>query len=395
MSAETILVSGAGVAGPTLAYWLARHGFRPTVVERAPALREGGQAVDFRGPAHRSVLQRMGLWDEIQQHQTRMGEHRFVDAAGETLVTLPASFMSGEVEILRGDLVRILHERTKSEAEYLFGDAITQLTATEAGVDVSFERGAPRRFDLVIGADGLHSGVRALAFGDEPAALRFLGYYLATFRAPNHLGLDRCGVAFRVPGRSAGLASYGRGGEARASFVFASPPLVYDRRDGAAQRRLVREAYRGVGWEVPRLLEAMDAAGDLYFDSVSMVRLRRCTRGRVALVGDAAYGGTLGGMGTGAAIIAAYVLAGELAAARGDHRVAFPRYEARIQDYARGCQKGAERVGSFFAPRSRAGLWCQERLYRALTSRWLRGALDRLTTSAAAGIELPDYACAT
>jgi 2-polyprenyl-6-methoxyphenol hydroxylase-like FAD-dependent oxidoreductase len=392
MQNKSVLISGASVAGPTLAFWLDRHGFETTVVERAPTLREGGQAVDFRGEAHLGVLRRMGILDAVVAHQTNMGEQIFVDARGQTLVTLPAEFMSGEVEIHRGDLSRILHEATRGTTEYRFGDCITSLVETRRGVEVEFERGPSRTFDLVVGADGLHSGVRALAFGDESQFVRFLGHYVAGFTLPNVLGLRKRGLIYSEPGRGVCVSNAREDDEARALFVLASPPIAYDRRDIEAQKRIVTDAFSTMGWEVPRVLDALPSSKDLYFDAVASVDMRRVSEGRVALVGDAAFGGTLGGQGTGAALIGAYVLAGELAAARGDHVIAFARYETRIRDYAARCQKGASHAGPFFAPATPAKLWLRNKMYGALSSPGLRWVLHKLVTSAASGIELADYA---
>jgi 2-polyprenyl-6-methoxyphenol hydroxylase-like FAD-dependent oxidoreductase len=226
-----VLISGASIAGPALAFWLSRYCARVTVVEKAPALREGGFAVDFRGHVHRTVLTRMGIWDELHARQTHMGRLTIVDAEGRDLVDLPAAFMSGDVEIFRGDLSRILYERTRDAVEYVFGDSITAMTVDADGVDVTFDHGAPRRFDLVVGADGLHSNVRRLAFGDESQYLRFLGYYVAGFDMPNHLGLDRTAKIYNEPGRMVDISNYdGDPDRAGAGLVFASERLDYDRR---------------------------------------------------------------------------------------------------------------------------------------------------------------------
>jgi 2-polyprenyl-6-methoxyphenol hydroxylase-like FAD-dependent oxidoreductase len=389
---KTVLISGASIAGPALAFWLRRYGFEPTVVERAPALREGGQAVDFRGDAHLSVLHRMGILDAICAKQTNMGEQAFIDSNGKTVATLPAEFMSGDVEIHRGDLSRILYDSTRETTEYRFGDSIVSLVEGEHGVAVEFERGPAGNFDLVIGADGLHSGVRALAFGDESRFLRFLGHYVAGFTLPNFLGLNRKGLIYSEPGRGVGVANAREPELARALFVLASPPIAYDRRDVDAQKRIVTDAFRTMGWEVPRLVDALQAATDLYFDAVACIDLDRVSKGRVALLGDAAFGGTLGGQGTGAAIIGAYVLAGELAAAGGDHRTAFARYESRIRPYAVRCQKGASHAGAFLAPRTPTRLWFRNKIYGVLASPKLEGVLHTLVTSAARDIVLEEYA---
>lgn len=394
MKNPNVLISGASVAGPALAYWLDRYGFRPTVVERAPALRDGGFAVDFRGTAHLTVLARMGILEEVRRQQTGMGEQVVVDETGKRLAALPSEFMSGEVEIHRGDLSRILYDRTRDNVEYVFDDSIASMREAPDGVAVTFERGEPRVFDLVVGADGLHSNVRRLAFGEESRFLRFFGHYIAGWSVPNRLGLDRTGLIYNVPGKGVTLAATRDPGVAGAGFVFASERIDYDRRDVAAQKKLLADRYAGVGWEVPRLIEGLWDAPDLYFDSISQIQLEHFSTGRIVLLGDAGYGATVGGLGTGLAIVAAYVLAGELARADGDHQAAFTRYEERIKDYARGCQKLAGGAGPFLAPATAGKIRRRNLTYRMLSAPMLAGVLNKMTTKAANAIRLEDYTTA-
>ncbi|MEW5352976.1 FAD-dependent monooxygenase [Streptomyces sp. 16-176A] len=390
-----VLISGAGVAGPALALDLARYGARVTVVERAPALRGGGFAVDFRGHVHRRVLTDMGIWEEIHARQTHMGSQSVVDADGVPRVDLPASMMSGDVEISRGELARIMYERTRDRVEYVFGDSVTALTETPGGVEAAFEKGAPRRFDLVVGADGLHSTTRRLVFGDESRHLRFLDHYVAGFPVPNHLGLDRRGLMYSEPGRCVAVGNYdGDPDRAGALLVFRSEELTYDRRDVAAQKRVLAERFAGMGWETDRVLAALADTDDLYFDAIAQIHVDRLTKGRVALLGDAGYGATMGGMGTGVAVVGAYVLAGELALTGGDHRTAFAAYEDRIRDFAKGCQKISGNAGPFFAPPTERRIRSRDRMYRLLAARPLAGFFKRLTEKAATAIELPDYPAA-
>ncbi|MEV0581478.1 FAD-dependent monooxygenase [Nonomuraea sp. NPDC050310] len=388
-----VLISGGGIAGPALAYWLHRHGFAATVVEKAPAPRDGGHAVDFRGEVHLSLLRSMGLLEGIERLRTGMGPMTYVDARGKRLVDSPADLFSGDVEILRGDLAGLLHERTKPFTEYVFGDSITSLTEDATGVHVTFERGAPRRFDLVVGADGIHSGVRRLVFGEEARFIKHLGLHYAIFTVPNYLGLDHAGRIYTTPGKLVSYYTARRNTEARAVFYFAAGELPHARRDTAAQRAVLREHFAGVGWESDELLRRMDQAPELFFDQIAQVKLDSWARGRVVLLGDAACcASPLSGMGTGLAMIGAYVLAGELAEAGGDHRTAFARYEAELREYAEGCQKSADGVSGFLVPKSRRMAWLlrqQQRLLPYLPGKKLIAKSVRKTAEA---ITLKPYA---
>ncbi|MFC9613442.1 FAD-dependent monooxygenase [Streptomyces sp. NPDC056938] len=387
-----VLVSGASVAGPAVALALSLHGARVTVVEKAADLREGGFAVDFRGWVHRTVLTALGIHDDIHARQTRMGRQTVVDADGTPRVDLPAELMSGDVEIFRGDLAHILYGHSRDTVDYVFGDSIATLSEDDRGVDVTFERAAPRRFDLVVAADGLHSPTRRLVFGDESRYLRFLDHYVAGFGIPNHLGLDRTGRLYSDPGRAVCVSNYdGDPDRAGALLVFRSEPLDHDRKDVDRQKRILAERFAGMGWEAPRVLKALEDADDLYFDAIAQIHVDRLAKGRVVLLGDAGYGATMGGMGTGVAIVGAYVLAGELALADGDHRTAFAAYEAQIGDFAKGCQKISGNAGPFFAPPTERKIRSRDRMYRLLSSRLMAGFFKRLTEKAATALDLKDY----
>jgi 2-polyprenyl-6-methoxyphenol hydroxylase-like FAD-dependent oxidoreductase len=389
MPNQTVLISGASIAGPAIAYWLGRYGLHPTVVEIAPALRTGGNAVDFRGPLHMRLLREMGVLEELRKVQTGGTAMRFVDERGAALMEMPSDFAGGDLEVLRGDLSRVLCEAAGDRTEYLFGDSIAAMTETPDGVDVTFAGGARRTFDLVIGADGVHSTVRRLTFGPEDRVVKHLGYYVASWDVPNEWGLNRDWLAYNEPGRMVSIGGDHRDATRAGAFVaFASPLLTYDRRDPAAQRRIVRERFAGMGWEAPRVLAALDNAPDLYFDQICRVDLPGWSKGRITLVGDAASGATIGGMGNGTALVAAYALAGELARAKGDHAVAFGRYERLVADFARRAQQGGDTTGKFLAPRSAFGIrarnWTMNRkLFMDLT---FKIAGDRSSK-----IDLPSY----
>lgn len=381
----TVLISGASVAGPALAYWLDRYGFSVTVVERSPALRPGGQAVDFKGATHRRVLTEMGILDEVHRRQTGRTDLDIVDERGKRLAVLSGDFTGGDVEILRGDLAAILYERTAAGCEYVFGDRITALLDTGDRVEVTFEHGEPRSFDLVIGADGIHSAVRRLAFGSDERYVEHLGYYYAVAGgSPTSAdaGERRTGRMYNEPGL---MATEG-GPKAPQLFVFASDPIDYDRTDVEEQRRILTDAFAGAGWEVPRLLA--DLPDDLYLDAIARVRMDSYVAGRVALLGDAAYANTLGGFGTGLAVVGAYVLAGELAS--GNHQAALRRYDELMHGYAKVARKG--NAGSVLAPRTRLGLRMRNWMLRfSAPMRLMLALTDRYATD----IELPDYSDAT
>jgi 2-polyprenyl-6-methoxyphenol hydroxylase-like FAD-dependent oxidoreductase len=380
-SNRDILISGASVAGPALAYWLSRYGFRPTVVERAPRLRGGGYAVDFRGAAHLGVLAKMGILDQVKARQTHLRSTTLVDSAGRTVAAMPAAIFAGDVEILRGDLGQVLYDATRDDTEYLFGDSIVSLDPQADGVLVSFENAAPRTFCLVIGADGLHSNVRRLTHGEEAPFVRDLGYYVSIFTVPNTFGLDHCGLLYSLPGRTASVFS--AGDQAIAQFFFRAPP------GSAPPREMLAGAFAGVGWLVPELLGAMATAPDFYFDSVSQVCLDRWSAGRVALIGDAACAAGPGGNGTGNAIVAAYVLAGELAA--GDYPGAFTRYEQLLRPYVARGQKQARGGVTFLAPPTQKKIQQRDRFFRMVPYLPVKGLIKHMSTRTATAIKLPSY----
>jgi 2-polyprenyl-6-methoxyphenol hydroxylase-like FAD-dependent oxidoreductase len=376
MSNQTVLISGAGIAGPTLTYWLARHGFRPTVVEHATAPRSSGSPVDVRGPAV-EVAERMGVMPRIRHAGTHTTGMSFVNATGRrvgrvNLRALQQAAGSREVELPRGDLATILDQASRDHAEFLFNDTIVALDQDEHGVSVTFDRAQPRRFDLVIGADGLHSAVRHLAFGPESDFVQHMGLYVATMRLESLDGLLDGGrevIMHNTPGRA--VAIHPSRGDALAFFAFRSPAVPgFDYRDTAQHKRLLAAAFTDASWRVPELLKRVDAADDLYFDSVSQVRLRPWWRGRVALLGDAASCVSLFGDGSSLAMAGAFTLAEALAANPGDHRVAFGRYEASHRALVDPRQRNIARAASLLVPATRGGI-----LARNLATRlWLLGA---------------------
>ena len=391
MKNRRILISGASVAGPALALWLHRYGFEPTIVERAPAVRPGGYAIDFRGASLR-VLERMGLLAEVERKQTRIGAITIVDKHNKKVASMPDGFTSGELEILRGDLAAIFHEATRETTEYIFNDSIASMEEREDGVEVEFQRNGRRRFDLVVGADGLHSNVRSIAFGEEAKLVRYMGYYVSIFTIPNYMKLDHAGLYYGTLGKKVGIFSGGDLGEAKASLFFATEPLDCARRDSAQQKEILRERFKEEGWEIPRLLELMESAPDFYFDSVSQVKMDRWFAGRSVLLGDAAYcASPLSGMGTGMAVVGAYALAGELAEADGDHRVAFENYERLMRGFVDKCQGIADGGTDWFVPRTRFRFWLSNQMWKILPYTPWRDMMIEVPLKIGNSIELKDY----
>ena len=379
-----VLISGAGVAGPACAYWFGAYGAEVTVVEVAPALRASGFAVDFRGPTHMSVLSAMGVLDELRSVATHSGAMAFVDESGRQVAELPVEFAGGDLEVYRRDLSRVLYERSAKRATYLFGDTITAMTERHDGVHVEFAHAPAATFDLVVGADGLHSTVRRLAFGPEQRYVKHLGYHIAGWGMRNTVGADATATQYGVPGRMASITADQREpGRATALTVFASAPA--GAQTPAAQKELITRTFAGLGWHVPALLAGLAEADELYFDTISRVHVPEFSAGRAVLLGDAAWGVTLGGMGVGTGIVGAYVLAGEIAT--GGLEAGLAGYQQRMRAYAARWQRGAS-PGAFLAPRTPAGLWLRNRMFANRTVKW---AMIRSTKTLATDAGLPDY----
>ncbi|MFE6973144.1 FAD-dependent monooxygenase [Streptomyces sp. NPDC057682] len=381
-----ILVSGAGVAGPVLAHWLIRYGFEVTVVERAPAPRRtGGHAVDLFRPAV-DISEHMGVLDLIEERATgttRMTVHP-EGARGPVRADLSHLFGAvsrRHVEIMRDDLTEIYRATTRDDVEYVFDDSVTALSPDG---EVRFEKGAPRRFDLVVGADGLHSVVRRLAFDASARRTEFIGAHFAVASLPDDPGVDGELLMHVGVGRTVGMYRARHLPDARALFLFRGlDPDACGPHDVPRQKELLREAFAGLHPRVDGWLDALDSTPAFYFDAISQLRMDTWSRGRVTLVGDAGYspGPAVGGSTT-LAVLGAYVLAGELARADGDHERAFPAYERIMAEPVRGSRASALSAAKTLVPASRAGvrgLARGARLISSLPPRPAR-ALLRLTT---------------
>lgn len=371
MNAKTVLVSGAGIGGPMLAFWLKAGGFEPTLIEHAPALRAGGFVIDFWGLGY-DLAERMGLANDIERVGYHMRELRIVDERGERVAGFGTKVfreLTGGrfVTLGRSDLSRLLFEKIKGITEVIFGDEIVSLREGADCVQVQFKHTSERSFDLVIGADGLHSSVRNFVFGAQDQFEKQLGYEVAAFEVHGYRPRDEdVYVIYSEPGRMLGRFAL-HDNRTLFLFIFADnvdplPAML----DLSAQKAVLRTKFGDGKWECPRILDELDRTQDLYFDRVSQIKMETWSRGRVALVGDAAFCVSLmAGQGSALAMTAAYVLAGELAKAAGRHEEAFNNYEKRLRGYIIAKQKGAERFSAAFAPKTRWGLFLRNQAIKA------------------------------
>lgn len=394
-----VLISGAGIAGPTLAYWLAQYGLEPTIVEKAPKLRTGGYIIDFWGLGF-DIADRMGLLPEIRSKGYAVREVRIVDRTGKRIAGFPteavARVAQGRyISLARGDLAASIFGAIKGNIETIFNDSIAGIEQTTRGVHVVFESGHARNVDLVVGADGLHSRVRELVFGPQSRFEKYLGYKVAAFEVNGYGPRDELVyVMYTEVGQQVGRFAL-RGDRTMFLFVFADPEI-----GGAAtgdvqvQKALLRKRFGNSGWEYPQILNAVDAANELYFDRVSQVRMGASpgswTRSRVTLVGDSAFCvSLLAGQGSALAMVAAYILAGELHSAGDDYATAFAKYQERFEPFVLKKQKAALRFAGTFAPKSKFSMLLRNQIMNLLKIPWVadlaagRDLSDKLT--------LPEY----
>ena len=391
----TILISGAGIAGPTLAYWLVRRGHRPVLVERTPELRVGGHAVDIRGTAL-EVIERMGLDTAVRDARTQILTLSAVRPEGVRTYDVALRPMheargDREIEIMRDDLVRILFDAVNDDVEVVFGDSVRALSAQDdARVSVEFERGAAREVDLVIGADGQHSAIRELTMGADRKLTHHLGAYLSIYTVDNLLGLRDQAVLYNEPGRGAAMFTVRGNQRAKVVLLFRSPMLDVDFGDPAAQHDVLRRRFAGMGWETRRLVESLPDAYDFYFDEMSQVRLPRWSTGRVALLGDAAFGPSpMSGQGTSLALIGAFLLAHHLAE-EPDPTTAFELWEKGFRPNVELNQALATDGMSTLLPASRFGICARNQMMRVLPlfARFGRGFGGRIERASRA-VTLP------
>jgi 2-polyprenyl-6-methoxyphenol hydroxylase-like FAD-dependent oxidoreductase len=361
----TVLISGAGIAGATLAALLGRAGHEVTVVERDQGVRSSGNPVDVRKGAYQ-VAERLGVMSRLQDAATKVRELIFVDNAGRRVASMRTRQSDREVEVPRADLSAILVEAGRGDAEFLFDEMINKLHPDGRGVEVIFDRAAPRRFDLVVGADGINSGVRRLAFGPEADFVEPLGMYVATATLGVPLERDDLVIMHNEPGTA--VALHPGTGVSGVAFMFRSEVRI-DHRDPDAGRQLLIKVYRDVGWRTEELLSAYLATDDVYFDSISRIRVPTWSRGRVTLLGDAASCVSLFGDGSSSAMEGAATLAAALGESPHDIPTALARYESAHRAVTRPRQRGVLIASHLLIPRSRLGIALRDQALRLVGRR--------------------------
>lgn len=388
---KRVLITGASIAGPTLAYWLDEAGYTVSVVERSPSLRTGGQNIDIRGPA-REVIRRMGLEATLLAHTTTEQGTRFVDRHGSPIAEFPAGSgdrdgLTAELEVLRGQLARILVDSSGTHTEYRFGDYVTDCKQDTDGVDVTFAAGGVERYDFVFFADGVRSRSRDLVFSGEAEKLE-LGLYNAYGVIPRSDDDDSWWRWFNAPGaRVVGLRP-DNVGSTRFNLSWLSAPQEYENAEPADVIDALGEIFGDAGWQAARIL---GAGAELYVDYLTQIRSPRWSRGRIALVGDAAWCATpLSGMGTTLAITGAYVLAGELATSP-DHQQAFASYDALMRPFVEQAQDLPPGTPRAAHPKSRAAVALLNTALRLAGSKPIRTLGSALLSPAASTLELPTY----
>ncbi|MGV0051427.1 FAD-binding domain [Mycobacterium colombiense] len=391
-----IAIVGAGIAGPTLAYWLSRYGHEPTLIEKAPRLRTGGYIVDFWGGGY-AVAERMGLTAELHATGYAVREVRLVDRNSKRVGGFSAEPFRRNVDgrfvtVPRGDLSAMIYRSIDNRAETLFGESVSAIEQLNSGVRVTLEGGGSRRFDLLIGAGGIHCPVRELVFGPQSRFETDLGYRVAAFEAEGYQPRDELVyLAYTRPGRMVARFAM-RDAKTMFLFVFTAHHMGGpDPQDVSQAKTTLRRVFGNLDWECPEILRRLDGAADVYFDRTSQIVMDHWSDGRVALIGDAAAAvSLLAGEGTGLAMVQAYTLAGELNRAGADYTDAFRSYERQLRPIVEARQRSARAFATMFAPKTALGLWTRNQASKLLN---IQRLADRVVRSEFRDdIALPEYA---
>lgn len=357
---KSVLISGASIAGLTMAYWMKQYGYRVTVVEIGPAPRMGGSPVDVRGDSL-DTAQRMGILDAIKAAKLQTVGLEFMNATGEVegmmrVEEIGAIRSGDDTEIRRDDLVKILYENAKDGIDYRFNNRIIALEQREEAVSVTFKDGTVEDYDFVIGADGIHSGVRKLVFGSEEQFSHFLNFYFSVFPADKSLGKKNYGQIYTTPTNLAVVYFYNEDSADGFLTFRANEKIKYNRRDIDAQKQIVIDAFKGLGWKVPQLIDELKKADTFYFDQGCQIKMPGWTNGRVALIGDAGYAPAFPtGMGSTLAMQGATVLADAMAEEE-NYQVAFQKYNETFRPTVEALQATVYDGLSFLLPETQEAI---------------------------------------
>ncbi len=374
-----VLIVGGGVAGLTLAYWLQQYNHSPLVIEQSAGLRRDGYGIDFYGTGY-DVAERMGIIDRLAAQSIPMEYIAYVNRAGRPVATLRISLMR---RVMYGKYLALMHP-TLEEAlfdalggavEVRFGLSVRDLDAAADAVSVTFTDGSRDAFDLVVGADGVHSATRKLVFGPEEQVSHYLGYTVASFALADRYGIGQSWKMYVEPGRMVGAYVSVHDGMMNTFFLYRQAEAERVARDERLPR--LREVFAGMGWITSQLLGDASDSESIFMDAVCQIRMPIWHKRRVALVGDAAYCPTLiSGQGASLAMGGAYLLAEALRDCD-DYEAAILRYEARMMPYVRRQQQGAIALAKSFAPSSRIGVLAQRVLLKVVLRDAFRGLLRR------------------
>jgi 2-polyprenyl-6-methoxyphenol hydroxylase-like FAD-dependent oxidoreductase len=378
MKNQNILISGAGIAGLTAAYWLKEYGFSPVIAELAPKLREGGYMIDFLGAGF-EVAERMNIIEQLREKHYHIPEITFVNEKGNriggfNIDKLRKLINYRHFNMLRGELAKVLYDTIKNKVEFIFGNSVTALDEKEDYTEVTFADNSKRNFDLVIGADGLHSAVRKIIFGPESGFETHLGYYVSSFTIENNTGRSDIFQSYTVKGKWAGIYSIAEN-KLATFFIFKSNKINYPHHDIRAQQAILSECFGNVGWKCPMLLEKMPASADFYFDDVSQIIMDSWSKGRITLSGDSCQCvSPIAGKGASLAMAGAYILAGELKKSSGEYESAFLNYEKKIKPEILRTQKMGRDFAPSFVPDTSFGIWKRNiftnLMFLPLVSKW-------------------------
>jgi len=376
MENKNILISGAGIAGTTLAFWLKKFGFNPTIIEVSPKIREGGYAIDFMGAGY-DVAEKMGIMPALEKADIGISKVAFVDINNKEKGSMNyrkiKELMNNRaITLLRSDLARIIYEGLDKDVEIIFGDTIDKIEQDEDKVLVTFRSGKNRSFDLLVGADGLHSNVRNLIFGSEAQFEKYYGYYTSSFTLENYTNVGRAFSMCNVPGKQVAVYSYSDNRTAT-FFVFTSPEkLQYGHHDVDKQKQILKDEFMNIGWKCPEILSNIDSSSDFYFDPISQIKMDNWSKGRTTLVGDACdCPSLLSGKGSTLAMVGAYILAGELKLANGNYETAFTQYENIFKPFISKKQKSAQGFAKSFIPKSDFGIWVRNQALKLMSFSFL------------------------